>query len=276
MTVRILNGDCRDVLAALPAGEFQTCVTSPPYFGLRDYGHERQIGREASPEDFVAQMVAVFRGVRRALRHDGTLWLNLGDSYGPDKQVRGIPWRVAFAMQTDGWLCRSAIVWAKPNPMPDPALDRPGSAYEMLFLFAASPQYFFDRDAIREEWADDRKGFSGAKRSKYAASERGDGGMVARSAHEGRHARNVWTIAPTPFDGAHLAPMPPEMAERCIKAGSRPGAAVLDPFGGSGTTGLVADRLKRHATLIELNPVFARLAEDRIRCDSPLFAEFGQ
>ncbi len=343
MSVTILQGDCRLLLATLPSGHFQTCVTSPPYFGLRNYGVDGQIGLEPTPDAFVDEMVAVFREVRRVLRDDGTLWLNLGDSYCntdkwggggntgkntvagdgsiPSWAVRkkrpkmeglkpkdliGIPWRVAFALQADGWWLRSAIIWSKPNPMPESVVDRPTSAYEMIFLFAKSERYFYDADAIREAMTESSiarlsqpniENQAGSSRANGGAKTNGAMKAVASKADKqrghgrrhagfndrwdamekaeqcanGRNARNVWTVATKPFREAHFATFPPEIPERCIKAGSRPGDQILDPFGGAGTTGLVADRLQRHATLIELNPSYSEIAARRINADAPLF-----
>ena len=457
--ITILNGDCRDVLRTLPDASVQCCVTSPPYFNLRDYGVAGQIGLEPTPDDFVAEMVAVFRDVRRVLRDDGVLFLNLGDSYFgsnqtggtkslegsakragrmfskpvgaqraiacdtsgtkpegfqasgclcgslcdacraayrlgishngnllaptpapsigvsthehmvlppghlptlgltgrgdhseaaildpeqasrlagepprdapvsmthgssrrpqaepprsgqpsgclscgrslPDcvpasarmggctcgtsapgsasdslgkgasglayphlttkalkpKDLIGIPWRVAFALQADGWYLRSDIIWHKPNPMPESVTDRPTSAHEHVFLFSKSERYHYDAEAIKEP----------------AVAAEAEGGPALK-----RNARNVWTIATRPFPEAHFATFPPELAERCILAGCPAGGTVLDPFGGAGTTGLVADRLQRHAVLIELNPEYAAMAERRIAREGGLFADVG-
>lgn len=283
MTINILTGDSRVMLATLPDSSVQCCVTSPPYFGLRDYGHDGQIGLEATPDAYVAELVAVFREVRRVLKDDGTLWLNLGDSYAsfrdgkatPDtsrgesegtlvpkgsaknrmaatfagsavkhKDLIGIPWRVAFALQADGWYLRSDIIWHKPNPMPESVTDRPTKAHEYVFLLSKSARYYYDSEAIAEQ-----------------------------AELNTRNARTVWAITTKPFKGAHFATMPSELAERCIKAGSASGDMILDPFGGAGTTGLVADQLGRNATLIELNSTYAAMARARIADDAPLFVE---
>ena len=297
---RILIGDCLEVLRGLPRGMAQTCVTSPPYYGLRDYGHAGQIGLEATPDAYVARLVDVFREVRRVLRDDGTLWLNLGDSYASDskwggatggkhvkalhgeagagrgkrqtgmkdKDLLGIPWMVAFALRADGWYLRSAIVWHKPNPMPESVRDRPTSAYEQVFLLSKRASYYYDAAAIAEQ--SEGRELLGNSRSKGHCEQRQDNDRRDMTPTETRNARNVWTIATQPYSGAHFATMPPALAERCIKAGSKPGDMVLDPFGGAGTTGLVADRLGRSATLIELNPEYARLARERITADAPL------
>lgn len=317
MSIRILTGDCREVLATLPEKSIQCCVTSPPYYGLRDYGVVGQIGLEPTPDEYVAEMVAVFRDVRRVLRDDGVLWLNLGDSYnnfrsqmGPgqavhgrddlrgkraptagkrgnvgfkEKDLLGIPWMIAFAMRADGWYLRSAVVWHKPNPMPESVTDRPTSAYEMVFLLSKNAQYFYDADAIAEQAQDWSKGGPGtgiAPTHHYSAKNGGNGGLSEIAArYKGgdspttRNARNVWTIATQPFPGSHFATMPPDLAERCILAGSGKGDTILDPFGGAGTTALVADRLGRNATIIELNPEYAAMARERISQDAGMFAD---
>lgn len=422
MTVEILTGDCRAVLAGLPEKSVHCCVTSPPYFGLRDYGHDGQIGLEETPDAFVAQLVAVFREVRRVLRDDGTLWLNLGDSYANDtkwggasggkhvdalhgdtgigrskkstglkaKDLIGIPWRVAFALQADGWYLRQDIIWSKPNPMPESVGDRCTKSHEYIFLLSKSPRYFYDADAIAEAAAysglanQDESGFkapqsfngkhkdgfrSGGVRKQDSTN---DSFVPGAAAHGGihragserepatRNKRSVWTVATAPYLEAHFATFPPALIEPCILASTsehgccrtcgtgwirckdetgrgmigwypqcehdglatlpdypeKPEqmetaaennaalaawsaacvpitsarrarcevaavlptnrAVALDPFGGAGTTGLVADRLQRNAVLLELNPVYAEMARRRIHNDAPLFAEAAQ
>lgn len=318
MSVTVLEGDSRTVLATLPEASVQCCVTSPPYFGLRDYGHDGQIGLEPTPDAYVAELVALFREVRRVLTDDGTLWLNLGDSYAsfrdgkatPDttrgddvgtlvpkgsamnrmastfkgtsvkhKDLIGIPWRVAFALQADGWWLRSDIIWHKPNPMPESVTDRPTKAHEYVFLLSKSARYFYDAAAIAEESTGQGGAAASFKRgtkdhiipNQSVAQHRLD--RDDRQDTGSRNARTVWSITTQPYKGAHFATMPPELAQRCILAGSRIGDTVLDPFGGAGTTGLVADRLGRDAVLIELNPTYAALARHRIHDDAPMFAE---
>lgn len=291
----------------------QTCVTSPPYYGLRDYGHDGQIGLEETPEAYVVRLVEVFREVRRVLRDDGTLWLNLGDSYarsgGTDRKISstgkvgntlktlellpcrkqtppigvkekdllGIPWMVAFALRADGWYLRQDIIWHKPNPMPESVTDRCTKAHEYVFLLTKRARYFYDADAIKEEGVIPA-GTLAAKGSAERASQPGVNSRPPEyKLYDGtRNARSVWTITTQPYSGAHFATMPPALAERCIKAGSKPGDTVLDPFGGAGTTGLVADRLNRSAILCELNPNYAALANTRIKEDAPLFSEVAQ
>lgn len=304
-------GDCRELLARLPDVCVQTCITSPPYWGLRNYGHAGQLGLEATPELYVAAMVDVFRGVRRVLRDDGTLWLNLGDSYasaagGYDdkgsvgatsmavsrstraavvahrrrkppsglkpKDLVGIPWMVAFALRSDGWFLRSEIIWHKQNPMPESVRDRPTKAHEQIFLLSKSESYYYDADAIAEPLQ--RPGDAEyARRSKpivdshIVGSGRNDHG---RSRGRGfahnrktRNKRSVWTVASAPFSGAHFACFPPRLIEPCVLAGSRPGELVLDPFHGSGTTGMVAQQHGRRWTGFDLG--YADLAAERMR-----------
>jgi DNA modification methylase len=340
VTVQILKGDCRDVLRTLPDESVHCVVTSPPYFGLRDYGVAGQIGLETTPEAFTAELVAVFASLRRVLRKDGTAWLNLGDSYTsggratwrsgasenkgqdvqndmarppqPDglkaKDLLGIPWRVAFALQADGWYLRQDIIWSKPNPMPESVRDRCTKAHEYLFLLSKSERYHFDQDAIREPFADasierlrqdiaNQKGSDrvpgktngamkavglNANRSSYRPGtasntdgaehiKKSDAGLPLNEA--GRNKRSVWEVTTVGFAEAHFATFPPALIEPCILAGCPAGGTVLDPFGGAGTTGLVADRLGRNAILIELNPEYAAMAERRIRGDAGMFAE---
>ena len=272
--LKILIGDCRESLRSLEAGSVQTCVTSPPYFGLRDYGQDRQIGLEPTPDEFVAAMVEVFREVHRVLADDGTLWLNLGDTYGAAKQLIGIPWRVAFALQADGWYLRQDIIWHKPNPMPESVTDRCTKAHEYIFLFSKKPKYYFDHEAMREPCSEDMqrraaKGHTRGAGGKIDASRqdadtlRGEHAKVI-DVSRGRNRRSVWTVTTKPYKGAHFATFPPELIEPCVLAGSRPGDIVLDPFGGSGTTAGVALKHGRKAVLCELNPEYAALVPDRI------------
>jgi len=268
----IHTGDSLAVLQTLPAASVQCCVTSPPYWGLRDYGHDGQIGLEETPDQYVARLVAVFAEVRRVLADDGVLWLNLGDSYGSGKNLVGIPWRVAFALQANGWCLRSDTIWHKPNPMPESVRDRPTKAHEYVFLLSKSARYFYDQDAIREPdcgraSGNDFKNRQGA--AEHQARPGGAGGAPWRPG-KGRNARSVWTIPTQPYSGAHFAVMPPALADRCIKSGSRVGDTVLDPFSGAGTTGMVARRLRRQYVGIELNPEFADMARRRIDSDAPL------
>ena len=301
----LLQGDCLTTLPTLASASVQCCVTSPPYYGLRDYGVDGQLGLEATPEEYVAKMVEVFREVRRVLRDDGTLWLNIGDSYAanrsyqvpstkggtkhsysqavggkgsviPDglkaKDLIGIPWRLAFALQADGWYLRQDIIWHKPNPMPESVRDRCTKAHEYIFLLSKSERYFFDSEAIKEPAVSEKP--AGNKRHKYADAynagtseeHRTKAGLLALTGveWETRNRRSVWTVATKPYKGAHFATFPPALIEPCILAGSRPGDVVLDPFGGSGTTAQVALQHGRRATLCELNPTYVPLMEDRV------------
>ena len=345
---RILTGDVREMLKAMPDESVHCCVTSPPYWGLRDYGtaaweggaaecdHKRevafsekalakstispaantghaqepfkescgkcgarridsQLGLEATPDEYVANMIAVFRDVRRVLRADGTLWLNLGDSYAANrsyqvtdnkhtdvgnnsamqvpaglkpKDLVGIPWRVAFALQSDGWWLRSDIIWSKPNPMPESVTDRPTKAHEYVFLLSKSARYYYNAEAIKEPDA----GHNGTR--PFRAETEGvilgratfpHGGLSTEwESGWGRNKRSVWTVATQPYSEAHFATFPEELVKPCILAGCPEGGGVLDPFFGSGTTGVVAKRAGRDYIGIELNPEYVAMAEKRI------------
>ena len=349
-------GDCREVLADLEAGSVQCCVTSPPYWGLRDYGTARweggrkkcdhkaertirkefhqtratgrgsstttihcseipqgdctrcgarridaQLGLEATPSEYIANMVEVFRGVRRVLADDGTLWVNMGDCYASaptgthreprdpramqnnsgwtkrehgtantlapglkPKDLVGMPWRLAFALQADGWYLRSDIIWHKPNPMPESVTDRPTKSHEYLFLLSKRERYYYDCDAIKE---DGKLGRSGNTQHKYVNGDernRTKFGLlkIRGTAYPRVNKRTVWSIASAPFKGAHFATYPPKLIEPCILAGSRPGDVVLDPFFGAGTTGMVAAKLGRRFIGIELNAQYSLLARE--------------
>ena len=307
--IELYHGDCLQVLKELPAESVHCVVTSPPYWGLRDYGADGQLGLEETPADHVANMVEVFREVRRVLREDGTLWLNYGDSYtggkiGRDdkntggglydgqqkgwtgketrqrpvppglkpKDLCGIPWRVAFALQADGWWLRQDIIWHKPNPMPESVTDRCTKAHEYIFLMTKAARYYYDEDAIREKTGSemssreyDTKTASGAAWKSggvknYAGANKKDGG---RSHPNGRNRRSVWTIATAPYPGAHFATFPPKLIEPCIMAGCPEGGTVLDPFLGSGTTGAVSRKNGCKFIGIELNEDYLQLAVKR-------------
>jgi len=295
--VTLFHGDALQVAESLPSASVQTIVTSPPYFGLRDYGADGQMGAEASVGEYVAGMVALFRELRRVLKDDGTLWLNLGDTYSfgttprhntnapnsnrdgskdtippmsirPDgtglaaKNLVGVPWRVALALQDDGWILRSDIIWAKPNPMPESVTDRPTKAHEYVFLFAKSPHYYYDAAAVAEPFADERMGASGAKASKYidGSSKRNDGGVTGAPKADARNKRTVWNVATVPFSAAHFAVYPPDLIRPCILAGSRVGDTILDPFSGSGTTGMVATEEGRKYIGFDLNVEYLDLS----------------
>ena len=355
VTVEYLTGDCREVLKNLPEKHFYTVVTSPPYWGLRDYqtgtwvggdpncphmrttkigktvktatGHQAmhdqgnvvgdaiyksecpkcgavrkdlQVGLEATPAEYVRTLVRIFREIRRVLRDDGTVWLNLGDSYSSggrtsttnqtvrgdteygvtrppvvkglkQKDLVGIPFRVAFGLQEDGWYLRQDIIWHKPNPMPESVQDRCTKAHEYIFLLSKKKNYYYDNDAIKEEVKQDW-----GTRDRTNGKYHNEGtGLVPHSglemSYETKNKRSVWTVSPKPFKEAHFAVYPTELIEPCILAGCPEDGHVLDPFGGSGTTGLVADRLGRNATLIELNEDYLNIGTNRILGDAPLF-----
>ena len=279
---RVLEGDCVDQMQTLEAGSVQTCVTSPPYFGLRDYGHEGQIGLEDTPEEYVDRLVEVFREVRRVLREDGTLWLNIGDSYAGGsgnygsgvkaKDLMGFPWQIAFALRADGWYLRSDIIWHKPNPMPESVTDRPTRAHEHIFLLTKSPRYYYDAEAIKEparNWgtrdrSQMRDGTTDPKLKHH--------GLAGREWEENpmKNKRSVWTVPTKAYKGAHFATFPTDLIDPCVMAGSQESDFVLDPFAGSGTTGVVALRHNRNFIGCELNPEYAQMARDRIYGDMPL------
>jgi DNA modification methylase len=226
MSVRLLTGDCRALLPTLPPGSVHCVVTSPPYWGLRDYGVAGQLGLEATPEEYVARMVEVFREVRRVLRADGTLWCNMGDAFS-DKQLVGMPWRLAFALQADGWFLRADIIWAKPNPMPESVTDRPTKAHEYVFLLTKSARYFWDAEAVREPatYAGKvatlgEKSLSRGQANGAGVKASGNGLASSVIVANGRNLRSVWTIPSEPYPEAHFATFPPELARRCILAGT--------------------------------------------------------
>jgi len=353
--MKLLLGDCLEMLRTLPDESVHCCVTSPPYWNLRDYGIEGQFGLENTPAAYVENMVRVFREVHRVLRKDGTLWLNIGDCYagnggrstanattlhlnyrgggkkyaGEDakkpnqicphglkvKDLVGIPWRVAFALQADGWYLRSDIIWAKPAPMPESVTDRPTKAHEYVFLLAKAERYYFDQEAVKEASSDNShpRG-SGVNKKAVAGWASGPGSHKAVDHAKGtkdkvrsekglrdstkfgrgagwrnkqnpsfsaavkdlvsyRNIRTVWTIPAEPFPGAHFATFPQRLVDPCIKAGCPRGGVVLDPFMGSGTTGMVAVKLERDFIGIELSPDYYRMAERRICNTAPLFME---
>jgi site-specific DNA-methyltransferase (cytosine-N4-specific) len=300
--VTLLLGDALEQLRTLPEASIDCCVTSPPYYGLRDYGVAGQYGLEDSPAAYIETMRAVFAEVRRVLAEDGTLWLNIGDSYAyppgsagrqgsgqragrtvttealpgtralPPKNLMMIPARVAIALQDDGWILRSEIIWAKRNLMPEAVTDRPTRAHEQIYLFAKQPRYWYDADAIREESASAEQHTHNQRYAReynthsVRAATTGQPGNVnnvgihSRPGKGGRNARTVWTISQTPNPQAHFATFPTELPTRCIKAGCKPGGTVLDPFSGSGTTGEAARMLGRRYIGIDLNPAYHDLA----------------
>jgi DNA modification methylase len=329
-------GDCTEVLKTLPDNSVQCCITSPPYYGLRDYGHDGQIGLEETPDKYVAKLVEVFGEIRRVLCDNGTLWLNLGDSYssmnrsgrkespgvGAKQEIKpvrthvkwkagggskyqwripafgtelkpkdliGIPWRVAFALQADGWYLRQDIIWHKPNPMPESVRDRCTKAHEYIFLMSKSARYYFDADAIKEPLASssigraERKqrlidkngvGTLGKQASHGIDSTHAYAGLaMARNGktgydleHRTRNRRSVWTISTKPYPGAHFATFPETLVLPCLLAGTKPDDIVIDPFMGSGTVGRVAKLNQRNFIGIELNQDYLDLATKRISC----------
>ena len=368
--IDIKRGDCRDVLKTLEEKSVHTCITSPPYYGLRDYqtgtweggdpncthqrmtkiskdtstGHrgmydqgnvvgdaiykttcnkcgatrkDKQIGLESTPDEYVQQMVEVFREVRRVLRDDGTVWLNLGDTYSnfkdskstpqtlskgtqsaqaneideglsvsrnprtlkqaglKNKDLIGIPWRVALALQSDGWYLRQDIIWHKPNPMPESVKDRCTKSHEYIFLLSKQPNYYYDYEAIKEKAKGERWGGNkpiNMNNTKDIDNQFSGLTRERKMLFDERNKRSVWTVNPKPYKEAHFAVFPTELIEPCVLAGCPEGGTVLDPFGGSGTTGLVADRHKRNAVLIELNNDYIDIAEGRLKDDAPLFS----
>jgi len=307
--MQIYDGNCLTILKTFPAESVHCCITSPPYYGLRDYGMKEQIGLEQTPDEYVSALVSVFCEVRRVLRDDGTLWVNLGDSYVssptgadskhsrleggkqtqheggkrsnkvncgvPAKNLLGIPWRVAFALQKDGWILRQEIIWAKPNPMPESVKDRFTKSHESLFLFAKSGRYYFDQESVKETAVGSTKGAGASfrrEKSKRGVSicpnspsptHRPDREDV-RYDRDTRNRRSVWNVATVPYKGAHFATFPPALIEPCVMAGCPVGGVILDPFTGSGTTGMVAIQQGRDFIGIELNPEYVKLAQKRI------------
>jgi DNA modification methylase len=366
MGIKILKGDCLETLKSLDEQSINTCVTSPPYWGLRDYGtgewvggnadclhksakknadktggftgkrirkiggsennkylkhkkncpdcgatrKDKQLGLEETPEEFVENLVRVFKEVKRVLRDDGTVWLNLGDSYartGGDsskkgrhwdnrennpntghnryakdiglkqKDLVGIPWRVAFALQADGWYLRQDIIWHKPNPMPESVRDRCTKAHEYIFLLSKNPKYYYDNEAIKEDAKSAGKKSDGFKGRQGGAEYHATGGGIGseEKIYNKKNKRSVWTITTKPYKEAHFATFPTELIEPCVLAGCPEGGTVLDPFGGSGTTGLVASKHNRNAVLCELNEGYIDIAEKRLNDGFDIFSSDG-
>jgi len=329
MTWSVIQGDALETLRTMPDEHVQCCVTSPPYYGLRDYAADGQIGLEPSMDEYLAKLVDVFSEVRRVLKRDGVLWLNMGDSYAGSwgdkgrqgdgamqgrsviaarqicvaakkkyrtgsipangwglkpKDLIGMPWRVAFALQQSGWWIRSDIVWHKSNPMPESVTDRPTKSHEYIFFLSKSRRYYYDADSIREPLrpktyttfgtrprATGNDALGGVKSDNWGLTIsvrkprlRSDGGIA------GANKRTVWTVATQPSRRHHYASFPEQLVEPCVLAGSRHGDLVLDPFCGSGTTGVVALRHGRHFVGIEINPNYCKMSSERIRDDAPL------
>jgi DNA modification methylase len=322
-TYQLINADVIEGLNLLPDESVDCCVTSPPYWGLRDYGVEGQLGLEGTINEYILEMVDVFYQVRRVLKKEGTLWINIGDSYtsgnrthrrDPDsknlpalqnfnrretplglkpKDLCGIPWELAFALRNDGWYLRSDIIWAKPNPMPESVTDRPTKSHEYLFLFAKSQRYYFDQENVKEPWSE----YERARRLRekengldtvYQISSDGKNGQTPQGQKgairnvkrrgelaegNGRNIRTVWTIPTQPFPEAHFATYPEKLVEPCIKAGCPENGIVLDPFSGSGTTGVVSLKLQRNYIGIELNPSYLEMSRRRIGKVNPMFCK---
>ena len=280
---RIICADAVEGLRSLPDSSISMCVTSPPYYGLRDYGSNQQIGTEETPAAYIERLVGVFREVRRVLREDGTLWVNIADCYAGSgkavwdgikpKDMIGIPWMLAFALRADGWYLRSDIIWNKINCLPESVRDRPTKSYEHIFLLSRSPRYFFDADAIKEPITEEsRKRYQrgrseGSKYGVFSGDQCINGSDYGERmrGQKLRNKRDIWHISTNSYrmDG-HFAMFPEKLVEPCILAGSQEGGIVLDPFFGSGTTGAVAKRLGRRFIGIDLNPDYCRMAQQRI------------
>jgi len=295
---KIYNMDCLEGLKLLESESINCCVTSPPYYGLRDYGIDGQIGLEETPEEYIAKLVNVFREVKRVLRKDGTLWLNIGDCYCgtgskgeykdpkyaegrngqsfsltrrikgiKPKDLIGVPWMVAFALRADGWYLRQDIIWHKPNPMPESVTDRCTKAHEYIFLLSKSAHYYFNNEAIKEDAVSEIN-----TEIKFGGNKYGDNDSSKFQTYSGniynptskKNKRSVWTVTTKPFKEAHFATYPPDLIEPCILAGCPAGGVVLDPFMGSGTTGMVAAMYQRNFIGFELNPEYCKMAEKRI------------
>ena len=279
MKIQILQGNCIETLQKLDDKSINTCITSPPYWGLRNYNdEEKQLGMEDTPKEFVENLVKVFREVKRVLRDDGTVWLNLGDSYLPNKQLGGMPWRVALALQQDGWYLRQDVIWHKPNPMPESVKDRCTKAHEYIFLLSKNVKYYFDNEAIKED-AKFPDGPNSAHKIRKGCDDpkmKTRTGLHKIGANPKRNKRSVWTITTKPFKGAHFATFPMDVIEPCVLAGCPEGGTVLDPFGGSGTTGIVAVNNNRHAVLCELSQEYIDLAKDRINQEGGMFVDITE
>ena len=296
MSYQLIHGDCLNILKTLSDKSINCCVTSPPYYGLRDYGVDGQVGLEDTPDEYVKKLVEIFREVRRVLRDDGTLWMNLGDSYcgtgskgewvdpkNPNgrngqsisktqkiagyksKDLIGIPWMVAFALRADGWYLRSDIIWSKPNPMPESVQDRPTKAHEYIFLLSKSQSYYYDNEAIKEAAVDG----DGRRDADPEARKRFPTAVISgirdrTKSYTTRNKRSVWTVTTKPYAEAHFATYPPDLIQPCVLAGCPGGGVVLDPFNGSGTTGQVALQNERRYIGIELNPEYIELTERRL------------
>lgn len=301
---KIKVGDCLESLKSLPDNSIQCCVTSPPYFNLRDYGIEGQIGRENSPKEYIQRLVDVFAEVKRILKPNGTLWVNIGDTWAANrsyqvpstkggakhspaqgnggtgskvpeglkpKDLIGIPWMLAFALRDAGWYLRQDIIWQKPNAMPESVKDRCVKSHEYVFLFSKSEKYYFNYEAIQEDAANagktvklGEKSFSKGQAKGAGVEASGNGLQDTYTVKDKRNKRSVWSVTTKPIKDAHFAPYPPDLIEPCILAGTKEGDWVIDPFGGSGTTTIVCESLNRNSVLLELNPEYVEIAKQRI------------
>ncbi len=308
--IDVITGNCMDVLKGIKDKSISCCVTSPPYYGLRDYGINGQFGQEKTPDEYIEQLIKVFQEVRRVLADDGTLWVNIGDSYAGSSQgiggagstpslqntnrgtsvmhekgqrsvtaridgykpkdLIGIPWMLAFALRNDGWYLRQDIIWSKPNAMPESVKDRCTKSHEYIFLLSKNKDYYFNHEAMQEAAVNNAVSarenpprYGGKKYTQNPESffRTKSGNAYAYTGR--RNRRDVWNISTQPCKDAHFAVFPEKLVEPCILAGSKEGDTVLDPFGGSGTTGYVANRLGRHAIIIEINPKYADIARNR-------------
>jgi len=291
MRYEIKVGNCLEILKGMDSESIHCCVTSPPYWALRNYDHPNQLGQEPTPEEYVNNLISVFREVKRVLREDGTLWLNLGDSYvgtgskgkhkDPKSKSRngqknannskvqglkpkdmvGIPWRVAFALQSDGWYLRSDIIWHKPNPMPESVKDRPTRAHEHIFLLSKNEKYYYDAESIKTDSTTTSSRKTPHKRTTQAGFDK---------EYTKANKRDVWIVPTSGYKGSHVAVYPPKLIEPCVLAGCPVDGVVLDPFSGSGTTGVVACQKNRSYIGIELNPDYAKLSEERLSKEAAL------
>lgn len=281
----IINGNSLDVLKTIDSESVNCVVTSPPYYGLRDYGVDGQIGLEETPKEYIERLVEVFHEVKRVLRDDGTLWINIGDTFSSyslcnmglkPKDLIGIPWMLAFALRADGWYLRQDIIWHKPNPMPESVTDRCTKSHEYIFLLSKSKKYYFDHEAIKEDAVYKQDPRAGYGRLHYRGKREGAKGTGQENfvaIKDKRNKRDVWRVNVKPFKEAHFATFPEALIEPCILAGCEVGGTVLDPFFGSGTVGVVAVKNGRNYIGIELNKDYCKLADKRIA--NPEFSRGG-
>ena len=273
MTINIIQGNSFKKLKQIDDESIDCCITSPPYYGLRDYGESDQIGQEDTYQEYIENLVNIFEEVRRVLKSNGTLWLNLGDTY-ENKNLMGIPFRVAFALQEKGWYLRQDIIWHKPSPMPESVKDRCTKSHEYIFLFSKNEKYYFDNESIKEK----SKYPNGPNSPEKVKAVQGVYSVNLKKikGNAKKNKRSVWSINTVPLKDAHFATFPPKLIEPMILAGCPETGTVLDPFGGAGTTALVADRLNRNAVLIELNEEYINITKKRLQKDNSLFLEINK